>query len=293
MQVGDKISRLAIGTVQFGLNYGINNTEGQVNREQISQILHAALKAGVNLIDTAAAYGTAEDELGHFFNDYPEVLNRIKVVSKYLPSDATINTDGALASLQRLKLSGLYGYLLHDFSKVRNDKNLINEFLSLKNKCAIQKIGFSLYYTKDLDVLLENEFAFDLIQIPFNIFDQRFATYFSELKRRNIEIHTRSCFLQGLFFMNAGNLPDKLKPLAAKVKAIQQAGTLNNLSVEALALGFNLSFPEIDRVIIGVNSFKNFADNLDACKQLVSPAILSDLRKLREDDEQLILPVNW
>lgn len=293
MQVVDKISRLAIGTVQFGLNYGINNKEGQVNREQISQILHAALQSGVNVIDTAAAYGTAEDELGHFFKDYPETMNGFKVVSKYLPSKGVMNKDGALASLKKLNINGLYGYLLHDFSKVRNSKEGINAFLSLKEQCAIQKIGFSLYYTKDLDFLLENNLAFDLIQIPFNIFDQRFASYFTELKKRNVEIHVRSCFLQGLFFMDAGNLPDKLKPLGAKVKAMQQVGVLNNLSVEALALGFNLGFPEIDRVIIGVNSFKNFIDNLDACKQVVSSAILSDLGRLREDNEQLILPVNW
>lgn len=293
MHLTDNITRLAIGTAQFGLNYGISNMEGQVNREQISLILHAAIQAGVNLIDTASAYGTAEDELGYYFNVYPEVLNRIKVVSKYLPSDTTITMDATLDSLQRLKLNRLYGYLLHDFSKVRFNKYLINEFLSLKNKCAIQKIGFSLYYPKDLDFLFEYEFAFDIIQFPFNIFDQRFATYFSELKRRNIEIHTRSSFLQGLFFMDTKNLPCKLKPLTAKLKAIQHVGILNNLSVEALALGFNLSFPEIDRVIIGVNNFKNFADNLEACNQRISSAILANLRELREDDEQLILPINW
>lgn len=286
-------SRLALGTVQFGLPYGINNTIGKVNQVEITQILQAALQYRINVIDTAEVYGNAENEIGHFINEHPECSSTFKMVSKCVPVNGIFNADSANATMRRLNIKQLYGYLLHDFSKVRNNKNFINEFLSLKNKCAIKKIGFSLYYTKDLEFLLENHFTFDLIQIPFNVFDQRFAAYFSELKRRNIEIHIRSSFLQGLFFMNVGNLPIKLKPLTSKVKAIQHVGISNNLSVEALALGFNFSFPEIDRVIIGVDNLKNFTDNLNASKQWVSPDILLELRKLREDDEQLILPINW
>lgn len=289
----NSFSRLALGTVQFGLPYGINNTNGKVNQSEIKQILQAALQSRINLIDTAEAYGNAEHQIGQFVKEHPEALITFNMVSKCYTANGVFYADSALATMRRLNMNQLYGYLLHDFSIVRNNKNYINEFLSLKNKCPIKKIGFSLYYTKDLEFLLDNQFVFDLIQIPFNIFDQRFAAYFSELKRRNIEIHSRSCFLQGLFFMGVEYLPVKLKPLADKVKAIQQVGILNSISVEALALGFNFSFPEIDRVIIGVNNFKNFTDNLNACNQWVSPVIITELRKLREDDEQLILPINW
>ena len=71
-------NKLGLGTVQFGLPYGISNANGQTSAEEVKAILQAAAQHGISLLDTASAYGNAEAVLGK--ND----LRNFRIVSKYI-----------------------------------------------------------------------------------------------------------------------------------------------------------------------------------------------------------------
>ena len=60
------MSKIALGTVQFGLNYGISNTNGQVPPEEIARILDYCKLNGIDTLDTAQGYGESEKVLSQF-----------------------------------------------------------------------------------------------------------------------------------------------------------------------------------------------------------------------------------
>lgn len=77
-------SKLALGTVQFGLEYGINNQAGQVSPEAIARILSECRLHGVDTLDTARTYGTSEAVLGQ------QDLTGLRVVTKLKPGVGSV-----------------------------------------------------------------------------------------------------------------------------------------------------------------------------------------------------------
>jgi aryl-alcohol dehydrogenase-like predicted oxidoreductase len=280
--------RLAIGTVQFGLNYGINNQKGIVAEKELNSILNDARKNKINLLDTAQAYGNSESRLGSVDS------SEFKFISKLKPGILVSEVyDSVQISCQNLNVTNLEGVLFHDFKDYNQNPKLIDELIRLKRDSVIKKIGFSLYHPIELDALFSQNIDFDILQIPFSIYDQRFKKYFKEIKKRNIEIHVRSVFLQGLVFMN----PDKLSKHFDKYKH-QFLSFQNNClqlkqSIASVCLNYVYGHNEIDRVIIGVCSSKELMDNII---QIKSNSI--NFSKLKFDnfkiiDESIILPFNW
>lgn len=280
--------RLAIGTVQFGLNYGINNQNGIVSEEELNKILNDARNNKIDLLDTAQAYGNSEIRLGSLD------CSKFNIISKLKPGIVISEIkDSVKNSSKNLKKSNLEGVLFHDFNDYKMDPKLIDELICLKRDKLIKKIGFSLYYPSELDLILSQNIDFDILQIPFSIYDQRFKKYFKELKKRNIEIHVRSVFLQGLVFMN----PDKLSKHFDKYKhqflSFQNKCLQLNQSISSVCLNYVYGHQEIDRVIIGVCSSKELIDNI---VQIQNNSL--NFNKLKFEnfeiiDESVILPFNW
>ena len=115
--MAEKASKIALGTVQFGTDYGVSNREGQTDAREVERILDTALEFGIDLIDTASAYGNAEQVLGRYD------LSSFKVVSKFMPPPEGAAIAGQLGTtLSNLRVDSLYGYLAH-----RPDDLLENE----------------------------------------------------------------------------------------------------------------------------------------------------------------------
>ncbi|MBL0356343.1 MAG: aldo/keto reductase [Chitinophagaceae bacterium] len=193
--------KLGLGTVQFGMHYGIANTTGRTATEEVKLILSLALQNGMNILDTASGYGDAEKVLGE------TGVDGFKIISKFLPADTEVELEKQLAtSLNNLKVKRLYGYLAH-----RPQDLLVNiwqwKYLQeQKVNGVIEKIGFSLNEPSELHQLLSEDFIPDLVQVPYNFLDRRFEKDLVELKRKGTEIHVRSAFLQGLFFTDTDSL---------------------------------------------------------------------------------------
>lgn len=284
--------RLALGTAQFGLPYGIANQAGQVTRSAAKAMLGLAAANGIDTIDTAIAYGESEACLGEVG------VQGFKLVTK-LPAvpDGCDDVKGwvqgqVAASLARLGVNAVYGLLLHRSEQLLESDGiaLFQALQGVKDTGQVQKVGVSIYAPSELEALTPR-YRFDLIQAPFNLVDCRlYATgWLQRLKDERIEIHTRSAFLQGLLLMPQATRPAKFSPWSELWRTWHEWLSRHGLSAVQACLAFPLSFSEIDRVVVG-------ADSVNQLEQIISAATSTapvDFPDLHCDAENLINPVRW
>lgn len=275
------MGKLVLGTVQFGLQYGVNSA-GRPSEEAVRDILTEASKGGITTLDTSSAYGNSEVILGECVTPG----ENFKIVSKYPKSETPVQ-EMFNGSLDRLKVDKLYGYLLHHFEVYKSNPNVWREFVALKETGKVQKIGFSLYTPEELQFILDKRSPFDLIQVPFNIFDKRFLPLMKELHEKGVEIHVRSTFLQGLFFKDRESLPEKLKPMKKYLLQLDDYSKATGLSISEIALNYNLQNPYIDGVLIGVDNVSQLQTNLSSVKK--TPIDI----EIKVEEQELLNPVNW
>lgn len=271
--------KLGLGTVQFGLPYGISNEKGQTSSQEVRGILHLAKQKGIEVLDSASAYGNAEEVLGR------NNLRDFKIVSKFMPPSAGGGISRHLGqSLQKLKIPALYAYLAHRPLELLKSPGQWEELEILKNEGKVGKIGFSLNEPEELEKLLDNGFMPDLVQVPYNYFDRRFEKDIIKLKNAGCEIHTRSAFLQGLFFIKPGDLDgffEEVKPILGELQG--QHGSL-----PGKLLKFAMEKPFIDKVIIGVESERQLFQNIKDIKDA------ADLPKLKQKiSNEILIPSGW
>lgn len=292
MKTHSNSKRLALGTVQFGVDYGISNTRGKVPREEVFQILECAYLNGVDTLDTAYNYGESEKIIGEFIKS---TGHGFKVISKLPTGKSGEEIEQVLdMSLKNLNTDSVYGYLFHDFNSFKKDSSLLNTVLQIKETGKISKVGFSLYYPEELQYLIDKKVSFDIIQIPYNIFDQRFAEYFDQLKKDGVEIHVRSVFLQGLFFLKPEELKDRFIEVRPQITLLNSIAKRLNLTISSLCINFVLNSKYIDKIVIGVDNLSNLKENLDSLSDAKKVAqVNKELEGLRIENEQIILPTNW
>jgi len=244
--------KLAIGTVQFGLDYGITNQSGQVTIKEVKGILDFAKDNGIDTLDTASGYGNSEKVLGEVGVDNYQIIT--KTISLKNGFDKVI--DGFYQSLDDLSQKQVEGLLIHNIQDIENKQfsALFNKLNELKQQGLIKKIGFSTYTPEQVNFLLEN-FDFNIIQVPFNVFDTRLiqSGQLQALKSKGVEIHARSVFLQGVL-LDFDNLSDYFLTWKAQFTEYQAMVKNSGLSLLEYALNFVLSVQEIDRVLVGVNN---------------------------------------
>jgi aryl-alcohol dehydrogenase-like predicted oxidoreductase len=162
--------------------------------------------------------------------------------------------------------------------------------IQLKKKGYIKKIGISLYSPKEINNNTR-KFKIDVVQIPLNVFDQRFLknNFLSKLKRKNIEIHVRSIFLQGLLTLTFDNLPKKFRSFKNTFKNWENFIKVNNSSAIKQCLTFVTNIDEIDKIVIGVDS----SEDLNALFSRISAGNYSDFSKLESNNLRLIDPRKW
>jgi len=288
------MKKIGLGTVQFGMDYGIANKRGQIPTEEVFEILRHAFESGIDTLDTAAAYGPSEELIGQFFSCEKKPFKIVSKTSDLSKKESVSLSKSLEFSLKRLNQKKVYGYLVHQFENFIQKPSLWDELVDLKRQGCVEKIGFSLYRAQELEYLLEKNLDFDLIQVPYNIFDQRFEGYFQNLKSRQVEIHTRSVFLQGLFFMKSDQLSQAFLPIKGRMAKIEELSQKDNIPIRFLCLDFVMKNPLVDRVIIGIDSLEQWKENLQFSEYLTKVSgILGDLRSLKVEDEKILLPSLW
>jgi aryl-alcohol dehydrogenase-like predicted oxidoreductase len=286
------VQKLALGTVQFGQSYGVANKLGQVARSDVKAMLKFALANSIDTLDTAISYGESEVCLGEIGTQGFNLVTKLPGLPKDCKDITNWVRHEVGASLNRLGVADVYGLLLHHPEQLLGPSglDLYKELQELKCSGRVKKIGISIYSPSELTVLYPR-YSFDLVQAPFNLVDQRFyhSGWLQRLKDDDVEVHTRSAFLQGLLLMDQEDIPDKFSHWGNLWRTWHRWLADHDNSAVQACLAFPLAFSEIDRVIVGANS-------LSQLSQIVIAA--NDQREfnfpdLQCEDESLINPANW
>ena len=284
--------KLALGTAQFGLSYGIANKSGRVGFDEAKRILRDAACKGIDMLDTAIAYGDSEQVLGKIGVADWHVVSKIPALPAECTDVASWVEQTVQGSIDRLGVGQLYAVLLHRPSELfeAHGKQLFDALKHVKERGYARKIGVSVYVPDELEPLFDH-FSFDLVQAPLNILDRRLieSGWTQRLKLMSVELHTRSVFLQGLLLMPTSNRPAKFDRWQHIWREWER--WLQELGISPLeaCLRYVLSVDEVDRAVIGVDSVKHLCEILE-----VTGGVLPNLpRWQRPIDADLINPSRW
>jgi len=287
----DWTRRLALGTVQFGMDYGVSDHNARVSTYETKKIVEYARSVGISLIDTAKAYGNSEDVLGSIILESQLTFD---VVSKLPPKCSPAKIGQYVEdSLDKFGADKVYGYLAHHFDDFKNTY-FSDALIAAKNRGLVEKIGVSVYFPHELEWVLDTDSSIDLVQLPLNVFDQRFLPMIPQLKERNIEVHARSIFLQGLFFLPRDVILRRFPGAYQRYELFRQMCEDNSVSLHSALLNFGMANESIDKVLIGVRSSEQLERNLhsyqdyEACNRLAK-----EFSELSMEDENIIIPFNW
>lgn len=284
-------NKIALGTAQFGLDYGINNRRGRIPKSEIFKILSKAYNSGVDTLDTASAYGKSEEAIGEFILKQKK---RFKIISKLSGSNNKDIREGIRTSLNKINMKMFYGYLIHHFQDYKKTPDIWNNIKELKAEGKINKIGFSLYFPDELEYLFKKNVRIDIVQVPYSMFDRRFEGCFKKLKEYGTEIHVRSVFLQGLVFRKPRQLDGYFSKIKGKIIKLNDLSKETGIPISAICFNFVSLNKYIDKIIVGVDHINNFIEILSLSKYSDSIENLYDrLSAFRENDEKIILPFNW
>ncbi len=287
------MSKLILGTVQFGLQYGVNNQKGIPSTNEIKRILDFAFKSKINILDTAEAYGNSQEIIGNYIK---KSNNKFKIITKYckhrndLPSNII---DRVKNNLDVLNVDNLYCYMFHNFNDYVSFFNLFqDDLLHLKRNGLINKIGVSLHSNEEIIEVLNND-NIDLIQFPFNLLDnssQR-KEVLIKAKSKGIEVHTRSVFLQGLFFKDFSTIEGKLSVL--KKYLLELKKTVNLHEMNNVALNYVCSNANIDGVLLGVDNVSQLKKNISCINDNKFKHIIVNIDSINVKEQNLLNPANW
>ena len=256
---------------------------------ELKRIFDIAFLNGITVLDTAPAYGNAENRIGVLSE------NRFKVITKFVNvANRQALSDTLEQSIQRIKAEQLYAYMAHNSDELISKPDLWDFLRTEREKGRIKKIGYSLYTTDQLEQLLLLKMKPDIVQLPYNLIDRKFENYLPELKSYGTEIHIRSVFLQGLFFMDTESLSEKLQPLKSTLLEIKRLCTENNLTIAQLLLSYVNHHPLINKIVVGVASARQLLENIsDIATEHLSNDLLEQIKMIKVADAELLNPVNW
>lgn len=284
--------KLALGTVQFGLPYGVSNNNGQTPLDESQRIVELARDSGISLLDTAMAYGDSESRLGKIGVESFRVVTKLPSLPENSTNPKKWAEEQVEGSLQRLGLKCLYGLLLHNPAQLLTSSghHLFEALQGLKTRGLVEKIGISIYAPSELDELLKL-FSFDIVQSPFNPVDRSLLTsgWMDKLHAKGIEIHVRSVFLQGLLLMPQDQVPSKFSRWSPLWKNWHNWLYLNEISPQAVCLAFAKSQPEINQILVGVETRHQLEQILGAFDSPTPETFPS----IESTDPDLINPTQW
>lgn len=282
--------KLALGTAQFGLDYGISNVRGKIPDAEVGIILDEAFRAGISILDTAAAYGTSEDLIGSYVTRTGAAP---RVVSKYI-ADGTDVSARVRRTIDALRMPALYAMLVHHYEDYQKDPSIWQQLRSLRDARVVEKIGFSLYFPVHLHDMLARLPDVDIVQIPLSVCDRRFESCLKELEDRRIEIHARSVFLQGLLFKNAVALTGQFAAADGPIRALRLIAEEHRMSVAAAALGFVIGHGAVSAAVVGVDGIDNLRQLIDCARDEHRVAQFKDaFDRCIVNDENILLPFRW
>ena len=294
--------KLCLGTVQFGLNYGIQGN-GKPRKETVFEMLNYAIENGVEMLDTASAYGEAEMVLGEYFREHPEMDKKVAVVSKLKPDAftdveeecwANIAIQNARESAERVGVKSFSAYLFHNATHIFNER-AVQALYKVKETGLADHVGVSIYTPEEAMKALEYS-EIEAIQIPYNVFDHRLdkCGFFDKAQNQGVMVFARSSLLQGLAMMNPEQLPDRVIFAKEYLKNFQSICNQNNLRPLHAAVGYVGNKAGIDYIVFGVDNIEQLKEYVSMKDEHLSNEMIASIDNAFESvEERLVNPVLW
>ena len=284
--------KLALGTAQFGMRYGISNVRGKVSQEDGKAIIQYAASVGIDTIDTAIAYGDSEQILGDIGVKDFKVVTKLPEIPDHINNVEDWVTKSIRDSIFYLGVDSLYALLLHRPSQLFESKGvkILTAIKSLKESGLVKNLGVSVYAPFELETLFDT-YKFDIVQCPLNLVDRRLISsgWLKKLNTAGVEIHIRSCFLQGLLLLPRESIPSKFEAWNVLWDNWHTWMNSNKASPIEACISYVLSFPEITKVIVGVETKHQLEEIIGA----VNSTQINNYPNISSNVTDLINPANW
>lgn len=293
---GLKVSRLGLGTVQFGLDYGFTKAKSQA---EVDRILDLCAERGLSLLDTASTYGDSEKKIGDYLRRRPDSRFVICTKAARLPDQEPIfeHLQRSLqASLAALRVDTVGVLQLHHCSpRTVANPGFWDALARLREDRRFASFGVSVYETGEAEDLIANHSPeVDVLQVPFSVLDQRFRGLFYRSAQAGISMLGRSAFLKGMITAPDDAVPAWLSPLLPHKRRLTALAAEAGLSSGEAALLFAVAEEGLRSVLVGVDSADELGKNLTTLAKMDSAARIMDrLRSLGVEDRALVDPRQW
>lgn len=294
---------LCLGTVQFGMDYGIRGKRKPPLSDALGMIDYA-VHNGIRTIDTANAYGAAEDVVGAYIKSNQAVRKKIQLISKFrpnllddVPSERyyLVMKENLEYSLRRLRTDYLDGYLLHSARYVYSDE-IIEALARLKKAGYVRNIGVSVYEVDEAKNGISRG-DLDFLQLPFSVLDQRMSHkgVFELAEKKKFPLHARSAFVQGLVMMKPEEVPPFLREKAAQVlRAVEMVCGETGLTRVQLAIGFVKRQKAVTRLVFGVRDLNQLKEDIRVFSEDMPTEVTEELERCFANVEaEIVMPSLW
>ena len=286
-------NKLILGTVQMGLSYGINNSTGKISFKNSCEILLKAFESGISTLDTAEAYGNSHQVIGEFHKLNSKI--KFDIITK-IPHDIDVNLieEKVKTYIKDLNVDCLEVLMFHSFDSYKNNRQIVDRLNSIKSQGLIKNIGVSIYTNNQIEALLLDD-AISVVQMPFNLLDNESVRgeLMQKLKDTGKIVHTRSAFLQGLFFKENSDTNAVFQKLSSELIEVRSIANDENISISNLALGYCLRQKNIDQVLIGVDSISQLIDNIESANYTLNQEVVNKINAVQVENLDLLNPSLW
>ena len=284
-----KNEKLVIGTAQFGMHYGIANQNGQVDESEIESILNFAYENDISTLDTAKIYGNSEKNIGNYLKKTEkswDVITKVKHANKSI-------FEQIQDSKEKLTVRPIV-VLVHSAELYLNQK-FQSELKEAKVKELINRFGVSLSNENEINQVLVTELKPEIIQLPMNILDTRLyrCGILSKLFNKGIEIHVRSAFLQGLFYLSNTDLKRRFSDVLPQLDKLKSIAAKADLTIGELSLLWLVNLKEVSKVIIGLDDLSQLKAHLETLKKNVDSSVFEEALSIRYENENILNPSLW
>ncbi len=285
------MDKIILGTVQFGMDYGINNPNGKLSSDESFKTLEYAYKKGIRELDTASNYGNSETIIGSFIKQNPNKTFKIntKISSKKESLESHLKK-----SLDCLCIPKINKLIFHSLDLYKFYKSYLGKFYFENKGKYFDQIGVSVYDNSEVEFMLKEK-NIDVIQAPFNLFDNynHRGEVYKKIKLMGKTLDIRSIFLQGLFFMNEDKLPINLRPFYYPILKLKNFKKRFNTDIQKMAYGYVNSFQFIDQILIGVDGIDHLKKILNSIPFKIPQALKKEIEEIEIEDLNLLNPTNW
>ena len=295
--------KLCLGTVQFGMDYGIKGQKQPSSQDAI-RMLDYATQNGVDNIDTAFAYGNAEEVVGEFLNKKTIARDKLFIISKFKPNELDdvkpedyikVIKENLEKQLKRLNTDYLDSYIFHS-SRYAFDEEKLKALYEVKKEGKIRHCGVSVYYPDEAEICIKSPYV-DFMQLPSSIFDQRMrkeGIFDLALKNSSTQIHSRSAFIQGLILMQENEVPEFLNGAKPIIRKIDELCKKINISRIKLAMLYVKQFDAISHLVFGVDNIEQLKENINIFQENFSSDILKEIgREFENIEASIVMPSLW